>query len=110
MTLSLSYHGHSIQLFHEGRLGEAILALEAEVQRNPNNSDAWRWLGTAHAENDEDKVAVIALQRSLTADPENIEALFDGGVSHTNELTTQMVRHRTASARAQSVELTWLGE
>ena len=35
---------------------EAILAFEAEVQREPQNSDAWRWLGTAHADNDGDKL------------------------------------------------------
>ncbi len=35
-------------------LSEAILALEAEVQRHPGHTDAWRLLGTAHAENEDD--------------------------------------------------------
>eukprot|EP01094_Clydonella_sp_ATCC50884_P010888 TRINITY_DN20707_c0_g1_i1.p1 TRINITY_DN20707_c0_g1~~TRINITY_DN20707_c0_g1_i1.p1 ORF type:complete len:451 (-),score=113.27 TRINITY_DN20707_c0_g1_i1:448-1683(-) len=77
---------HGMELFHAGKLAEAILAFEAVVQKNPENSDAWRWLGTAHAENDEDKVAIVALQRSLAADGSNIEALLDLGVSYTNEL------------------------
>ena len=33
------------------RRGEA---LEAEVQRSPRSVDAWRLLGTVHAENDDD--------------------------------------------------------
>jgi hypothetical protein len=35
---------------------DAILAFEAAVLREPGNAEAWRWLGTAHAENDEDKM------------------------------------------------------
>ena len=42
--------------FDNGSLEEAIMAFEAVVQREPASSDAWRWLGTAHAENDEDKL------------------------------------------------------
>ncbi len=37
-----------------GVLSEAALALEAEVQAHPGNADAWRLLGTVHAENDDD--------------------------------------------------------
>lgn len=42
-------------LFQDGLLSEAVLALEAEVQRQPNNVEAWRLLGTVHAENDDDQ-------------------------------------------------------
>ena len=35
-------------------LSEAVLALEAEVQRAPRSVEAWRLLGTVHAENDDD--------------------------------------------------------
>jgi len=34
-------------LFHRGLLGEAILALEAEVLKNPDNAEDWRSLGIA---------------------------------------------------------------
>ena len=44
-------------LFQSGLLSEAVLALEAEVQRQPKNVDAWRLLGTVHAENDDDQQA-----------------------------------------------------
>lgn len=36
-------------------LTEAALALEAEVQSHPDNAEAWRLLGTVHAENDDDQ-------------------------------------------------------
>ena len=42
-------------LFQSGLLSEAVLALEAEVQRQPQNVEAWRLLGTVHAENDDDQ-------------------------------------------------------
>jgi len=74
------------ELFHQGTLGEAVLAFEAAVQQDPNNSDAWRFLGTAHAFNDQDKMAIGALRQAVQTDPENIEALLDLGVSCTNEL------------------------
>jgi len=45
--------------YHKGSLNDAILAFEATVHQDPQSSDAWRWLGTAHAENDEDKLAKI---------------------------------------------------
>ena len=54
-------------LFRRGVLSEAVLALEAEVQRSPRSVDAWRLLGTVHAENDDDvqvscrHIGVVAL-------------------------------------------------
>jgi peroxin-5 len=41
-------------LCRRGVLSEAALALEAEVTAHPNNAEAWRLLGTVHAENDDD--------------------------------------------------------
>mmetsp|Transcript_19296 Transcript_19296/g.28739 ORF Transcript_19296/g.28739 Transcript_19296/m.28739 type:complete len:451 (-) Transcript_19296:23-1375(-) len=76
-----------VKLFEQGRLDESILAFEAQLQQNtPNSSDVWRWLGTAHAENDEDQLAIQCLEKAIAADDENLEALLDLGVSYTNEL------------------------
>lgn len=41
--------------YRRGVLSEAALALEAEVQAQPGNAEAWRLLGTVHAENDDDQ-------------------------------------------------------
>ena len=42
------------QLFRDGILGEAALAFEAALQREPHRTDAWRLLGIVHAENEDD--------------------------------------------------------
>lgn len=73
-------------LFRSGVLSEAVLALEAAVRRDEGNSEAWRLLGTVHAENDDDPRAIAAMSRALRADPANLEVLLSLSVSHTNEL------------------------
>ncbi|KAE9598347.1 putative tetratricopeptide-like helical domain, peroxisomal targeting signal 1 receptor family [Lupinus albus] len=73
-------------LFRRGLLSEAVLALEAEVMKNPENAEGWRLLGIAHAENDDDQQAIAAMMRAQEADPTNLEVLLALGVSHTNEL------------------------
>eukprot|EP00878_Enallax_costatus_P032988 GHUV01036350.1.p1 GENE.GHUV01036350.1~~GHUV01036350.1.p1 ORF type:complete len:227 (+),score=23.50 GHUV01036350.1:769-1449(+) len=58
----------------------------SQVRAKPDNAPAWRLLGTVHAENDDDRQAIAALQRAMKADPENLDVLLALGVSHTNEL------------------------
>ncbi|XP_057831950.1 peroxisome biogenesis protein 5 [Cryptomeria japonica] len=74
------------ELFRKGLLSEAVLALEAEVLKNPDNSEGWRLLGITHAENDDDQQAIASMVRARDADPTNLEVLLALGVSHTNEL------------------------
>ncbi|KAK6149488.1 hypothetical protein DH2020_017013 [Rehmannia glutinosa] len=74
------------ELFRRGLLSEAVLALEAEVLKNPENAEGWRLLGVAHAENDDDQQAIAAMMRAQEVDPTNLEVLLALGVSHTNEL------------------------
>ncbi|KAK4575421.1 hypothetical protein RGQ29_026404 [Quercus rubra] len=74
------------ELFRKGLLSEAVLALEAEVLKNPDNAEGWRLLGIAHAENDDDQQAIAAMLRAQEADSTNLEVLLALGVSHTNEL------------------------
>lgn len=74
------------ELFRKGLLSEAVLALEAEVLKNPDNAEGWRLLGIAHAENDDDQQAIASMMRAQEVDPLNLEVLLALGVSHTNEL------------------------
>ncbi|XP_058114442.1 peroxisome biogenesis protein 5 [Magnolia sinica] len=74
------------ELFRKGLLSEAVLALEAEVLKNPDNAEGWRLLGITHAENDDDQQAIASMMRAHEADPTNLEVLLALGVSHTNEL------------------------
>lgn len=54
-------------LFRKGLLSEAVLALEAEVMKNPENSEGWRLLGIAHAENDDDQQVLYVLDVEFLA-------------------------------------------
>jgi peroxin-5 len=72
------------ELFRKGLLSEAVLALEAEVLKNPDNAEGWRLLGVTHAENDDDQQAIAAMMRAQEANPTNLEVLLALGVSHTN--------------------------
>merc|ERR1719420_2533802 len=74
------------QLLREGRDREALLALEAEVQRNPESSEGWRQLGQLYAELDQDVEAIQCLRRGHEVDPYNLDSLLALGVSCTNEL------------------------
>eukprot|EP00850_Spirogloea_muscicola_P017013 SM000142S00527 [mRNA] locus=s142:113038:117833:- [translate_table: standard] len=80
-------------LFRRGLLSEAVLALEAEVLKNPNNAEGWRLLGISHAENDDDRQAIASMVRARDAEPSNLEVLLALGVSHTNELDQAEALH-----------------
>ena len=82
------------ELFRAGRLHEAVLALEAAVQAQPDDTIAWQMLGQAHADADDDARAIPCLRRAVAADPHNLDALLALGVSYTNELDqTRALRH-----------------
>ncbi|SPQ98402.1 TPR repeat [Plasmodiophora brassicae] len=75
-----------LSLMKAGLLGDAVLAFEAEVQRSPNNVDAWRLLGQCNADNENDPQCIAALTTALDLDPYNLQSLLMLGVSHTNDL------------------------
>merc|ERR1719382_1143037 len=74
------------RLLREGRDREALLALEAEVQRNQESSEGWRMLGQLYAELDQDVEAIQCLRKGHEVDPYNLDSLLALGVSLTNEL------------------------
>jgi len=75
-----------IELFNEGRLSQAILAFEAQLLEDPNNSQCWEMLGKTHAENDKDSKAITALMKAIEVDPQNLDAMSALAVSYTNDL------------------------
>jgi len=81
------------ELFARGELSQAVLALEAAVQRSPDDSIGWQTLGQAHADSDEDNRAIGCLRRAVSSDPHNLEALLALGVSYTNELDQSRALH-----------------
>merc|ERR1719409_2702874 len=61
--------GKAQQLLREGKDLEAVLALEAEVQQNPQSSEGWRLLGEVHASFDNDQRAIACLTRGTRRTP-----------------------------------------
>ena len=59
---------------------------EAEVQKNPDNAVAWEKLGLSQAENENDKNAIPALQKSVELDPSRLDAWIALSVSYANEI------------------------
>jgi len=78
-----------VDLFNQGMITESVLALEAAVHQNPENSKAWQYLGQAHAENDKDNQAITCLVKAVDVDPQNLEALAALAVSYTNDFNRE---------------------
>lgn len=73
------------RLLAEQRQREALLALQADVQRHPQSSEGWRQLGQLYADLDFDAEALSCLHCAQQVDPYNLEALMELGICHTNE-------------------------
>ena len=76
----------SKQLIEDGRVQEAIICLQAEVQQNLENAEAWRLMGQLYQENDFDDVAIIAFKKAYEQDPFDLDSLLCLGISCANEL------------------------
>lgn len=61
------------------------LELEAAVQRDPKNVQAWYALGVKQQDSEREQKAIEALRRAVELDPEYVPSWLALGISHTNE-------------------------
>ncbi|KXS11909.1 TPR-like protein [Gonapodya prolifera JEL478] len=73
-------------------LAESILALEAAVQRDPHNGDAWFNLGQRQQENEREGAAIASLRQAVAINPGNLDAWLALAVSYTNENSREDVQ------------------
>lgn len=59
--------------------------MEAAVQRNRTDAQAWYQLGVKQQENEREQKAITALRRALELDPTHLPSWLALAVSHTNE-------------------------
>lgn len=75
-----------IKRLEQGDIPSAALLFEAAVQKEPENSVAWRFLGTTQAQNERDLSAIRALKNCLRLDNNDQQARRAISVSLANEV------------------------
>jgi len=73
-------------LINKGNNDQAVLALEAHLQKHMEDGDTWRILGRILQENDQDQKSITSFLNCLKYNPDNLDCLLSLGVSCANTL------------------------
>jgi Flp pilus assembly protein TadD len=65
-----------------GRLEEAITALEAAVEADPESYEAWSYLGGAYTQKRDYESAWYAFERAIKIQPKSAKARYNLGLAH----------------------------
>lgn len=76
----------ALDLINAGNNNEAVLALEAHLEKNMQDGESWRILGRILQENDQDQKSIPCFTNCLKYSPNNLDCLLSLGVSCTNVL------------------------
>ncbi|KAG0152342.1 hypothetical protein CROQUDRAFT_649727 [Cronartium quercuum f. sp. fusiforme G11] len=76
------HHSHHLKILS---LTESVLMQEANVRENPESGQAWLELGVRQQLNEQEELAIVALNKALELEPELSEARLALAISYTNE-------------------------
>lgn len=80
-----AYEIGCILMENGAKLSEAAMAFEAAVKNTPEHVNAWLKLGLVQIQNEKELSGIIALEKCLQLDSNNLEAIKNLAISYINE-------------------------